>query len=340
MFKLIISLFLIIILYFSLQNSYYHGPKSNHFDGKKFFDPQTQYPNNFLDFLKWQFTRNKTAWPKKIDLQRQDIPPQRVLNNKIRISNIGHFSFLIQVDGINILTDPIWSKRASPLSFLGPKRVIDPGIKFNNLPKIDIVLISHNHYDHLDLATIEKLWNKHKPLIITPLGNDAIIKKHNNKIIVKAYDWGETVNISKKLNITLEPTQHWSARGLFDTNHALWSAYVIQSKSCGNIYFSGDTGYSPYFLKTKQKYKKINFAILPIGAYKPRWFMKYAHMSPKDAIKAYMDLGQPLTFPAHYDVFPLADEKYGEAITTLNKQLKKLPNHKFKALSIGEFGEF
>ena len=264
--------------------------------------------------MKWQITRKSVPWPNRIELSEYDIPPARVLGDDLRVSNVGHVTFLIQTQGVNILTDPVWSERASPFSFAGPKRVIDPGIRFEDLPPIDVVWISHNHYDHLDVPTIKKLWKEHRPRIITPLGNDSIIHSHDKKIKVEAYDWGDEVDISNNVKLHLTPMQHWSARGLFDRNKALWSALTIETKG-GNIYFIGDSGYGEgrYFKRDKEKFGEFRLALLPMGAYEPRWFMKYAHMNPDDMLKAHNDLGQPHTIPCHYDVFKLTDEGRGEA---------------------------
>ena len=337
MIRLILSCIIIYSLFYLVtQNNYYKGPKTKNFNGKKFIDNKNPYTKNFLDFLKWQLTKEQKTWPEKVPLKITAKPLKSINDNKIHITYVGHACFLIQINNTNILTDPIWSDRASPFSFIGPKRIIDPGIEFNNLPNIDIVLISHNHYDHLDLTTINKLWKKFKPKIITPLGNDTIIKKINKSIKVTTKNWNDQVIINNNITIYIEPVQHWSARGLFDKNHALWSGFVIETKTNGNIYFAGDTGYSNYFKQTKQKFKKINIAILPIGAYKPRWFMKYAHMNPQDAIQASIDLGNPTTIPSHFDVFPLADENYLEARTTLEKNLKKSTLKNFKILDVGQ----
>lgn len=312
-------LYIMCALFLSSCSKYYTGEKTDHFDGNRFFDPNIQDNKNFFTFLKWQLTKKSTPWPKKVTNQKYDTPPPRVMGSDLRVSNVGHVTFLIQTHGLNILTDPLWSDRASPVTFMGPKRVIDPGIHFEKLPPIDVVWISHNHYDHLDIATIKKLWDAHKPRIITPLGNDTIIKSYHNDIAVEAYDWGDRVKINDDVTFHVEPCQHWSARGIFDRNKALWAALNIQTPS-GNIYFIGDSGYGngKYFKDAKTKFGSFRLALLPMGAYEPRWFMKYAHMNPDDMVKAYKDLGAPVTIPSHYDVFKLTDEGRGEAIKALN----------------------
>jgi L-ascorbate metabolism protein UlaG (beta-lactamase superfamily) len=314
----------LVIIFLTSCTDYYDGGISDHFDGKRFYDPEKKSNNNSLSFIKWIFIRKAKSWPKHIDVESYDIPPKRVYGDEIRVSNVGHVTFLIQTQGINILTDPAWSKRASPFGFIGPKRVIDPGIKFEDLPDIDLVWVSHNHYDHLDLPTLEKLWNRFKPRIITPLGNDAIIHSYNKEIIVEAFDWGDSVKINDDIQIHLSPMQHWSRRGLFDRNKALWAALTIVTKG-GNIYFIGDSGYGDgrYFKRDKTKFGKYRLVLMPMGAFEPRWFMKYSHMDPEEFVLAHIDLGKPFSIPSHYDVFKLTDEGRGEATIALRRALKK-----------------
>lgn len=327
----------IIAITLSSSTTYYKGKKSDHFNGSRFYDPEVKMPTTFFSILKWQLGRKKGQWPTNKIKVAQDLPPERVWGTELRVSNVGHVTFLIQTQGLNILTDPVWSERASPVSFAGPKRIKQPGIKLTDLPPIDIVLVSHNHYDHLDLATLEWLAQEHGCRIITPLGNDAIINQKGN-IQVEAYDWGEVVQVSEHVQIHVEPMQHWSARGVFDTNKALWAAFTITSPS-GNIYFVGDSGYGAgrYFKRAKEKHKSFRLALLPIGAYKPRWFMSYAHMDPEEAVQAYIDLGQPNCIPSHYDVFDLADEPYGEALVLLKEAQKKYQvGDNIKVLEVGQ----
>lgn len=320
-------------------SNYYDGKPSDHFDGRRFFDPELRNEKNFLDFLKWQVTKKSIAWPDRVEIEQYDSPPERVMGQELRVSNVGHVTFLIQTEGLNILTDPVWSQRASPVSFLGPKRVIDPGIKFENLPPIDVVWISHNHYDHLDIATIKRLWQDHKPRIITPLGNDTIIHSYDKNIKVEAYDWGDQLTLSDNVKLHVRPMQHWSARGIFDRDKALWAALVIEA-SGGNIYFVGDSGYGNgrYFKRVKEEFGKFRLTLLPMGAYEPRWFMKYAHMNPAEMLQAHDDLGQPYTIPSHYDVFKLTDEGRGEAEIALKQAMREQgERNKIQLLKVGQY---
>ncbi len=245
---------------------------------------------------------------------------------------------LIQTQGLNILTDPIWSNRASPYKNIGPKRYSPPGIPFEKLPPIDLVLITHNHYDHLDVSTIKNICNAHHPRIITPLGNDRFLPPEAYSMKIETLDWHKFTTISDAITLHLLPCQHWSARGIFDKNKALWGVFVIETPG-GNIYFCGDTGYERNnFCQALQQFGSFRFAALPIGAYEPRWLMKYAHMNPEDAVLAHKDLGEPYTIATHFETFQLTDEGFDDPRISLSVALNKhlMSPQKFRALKIGE----
>lgn len=330
---------LVTLMMMSGCSKYYHGEESDHFNGTYFFNPGKPLDKGFATFLKWKMTAEKQPWPDYTQLSDYDTPPERVNGGGLRVSYVGHATVLIQTGGLNILTDPVLSKRASPVSWAGPKRVHPPGIKTENLPDIDVILISHNHYDHLDLQTIEQLWLRNRPRIIVPLGNDTIIANYNSGIETEARDWGDEVHLAGDLVVHLEPMQHWSARGMFDRNRALWAAYAITSPG-GNIYFAGDTGYGngDYFRAAKEKHLSFRLAILPIGAYEPRWFMAYGHMSPEECVRTFEDLGGPMVLPIHHKVFQLADTGYDQPLEMLKEALydNKKAQGKFIPLMVGE----
>lgn len=305
----------------------YTGPLTDHFDGRMFFNPGKPMDKNFGDFLKWQMQAARHHWPEYEDLEVYDRPPERVEGDRLRLSMVGHSTVLIQTQGVNILTDPVWAERASPVTWAGPRRVHPPGIAFEDLPPIDVVLLSHNHYDHLDLDTIARLWLRHRPRIIVPLGNDAIIAGHDSTIVTEAFDWGDTVQLTPEVAIHLEPMHHWSARSPFDRNRALWAAFVIAT-GAGNIYFVGDSGYGngDYFRAVRHKFRGFRLAILPIGDYDPRWFMAYGHMNPAECLLAYVDLGRPWVLPIHYQTFPLADTGYAEPLAALRQAMSGAGN--------------
>jgi N-acyl-phosphatidylethanolamine-hydrolysing phospholipase D len=254
---------------------------------------------------------------------------------KLSFTWIGHATVLLQIDGKNILTDPIWSERCSPISFIGPKRFTNPGIKLENLPRIDLIVISHNHYDHLDLPTLKALDNRDKPTIFVGLKNKDFLKGEGLTNVIEL-DWWD-VRIEKDIRITFTPTQHFSGRGLFDREETLWGSYVIEGKK-ETIYFAGDTGYFAGFKEIGNKFPKIDVAILPIGAYEPRWFMKPIHMNPEDTLQAFQDLGAKYLLPMHYLTFVLTDEPLDEPlkITKSLIESKKIKKDSLLDLKIGE----
>lgn len=275
-------------------------------------------PKGLLDIIKWKLHSKQPKWPNEVPLITSDIPPARVEGDEIRVSFVGHVSFLIQTQALNILTDPVWSMRASPFSFAGPKRVTPPGIKFEDLPKIDVVLISHNHYDHMDINTIKKLWIKDRPHVIAPLINDAVLKSSISGIEVTTLDWSEKISIINDVEIALEPAQHWSARGLFDQNKALWGTFLISTPK-GTICFIGDTGYSKeLFEGIGKKYENILLSLIPIGAFEPRWFMSDVHINPEEAILIHQHLNSKFSIGSHFETFQLADDKFDQSRTELD----------------------
>jgi L-ascorbate metabolism protein UlaG (beta-lactamase superfamily) len=302
--------------------NYYSGQVSDHFDGKRFYNPGKPFDKGLASFLKWRLTADRQEWPEYTELVAYDNPPERIIGDRLRVSFVGHATVLIQTQGLNILTDPMWSERASPVQWAGPRRVHPPGIAFADLPPIDVVLVSHNHYDHLDLPSLAVLWNHSKPRIIVPLGNDHLITGYNPVIISESYDWGDRVQISDEVAVHVEPMHHWSARGMFDRNRALWAAFTITTPG-GNIYFVGDSGYGDgdYFRAARDKFKSFRLVILPIGAYDPRWFMAYQHMNPKESVLAFEDLGRPRFLPIHYRMFPLADTGYEQPLKDLRQAM-------------------
>jgi L-ascorbate metabolism protein UlaG (beta-lactamase superfamily) len=325
------------------QARYYEGAVSDHFDGFRFVDPHGVPPKSFSDLVRWWTARGgRIAWAGEAPSPYADRPPAQVSGVGLRISFVGHASLLVQTAGLNILIDPVWSDRVSPIDFIGPKRFNEPGIAFDALPKIDAILISHNHYDHLDIATLSRLAAGHGPRVITPLGNDAVMRAHDEAIAAEAYDWGDRVTLAPGVEVTLAPMRHWSARGVLDRNKALWAAFIIATPA-GRIYHVADSGYGDgfHFRQASALYGPFRLAILPIGAYEPRWFMRDQHMNPEEAVKAFLDCGAELALAHHHGTFQLTDEPITAPAIALAAALaaRGISPQRFRTLKPGQVWE-
>jgi L-ascorbate metabolism protein UlaG (beta-lactamase superfamily) len=314
----------------------YTGPKSDHFDGDRFYNQDRTREKGFSDFFKWVTNRDQGAWDKKHEVQPGQPPPNKVSPGELRVTFINHSTVLIQMEGLNILTDPIWSERASPMTFAGPKRVGPPGIRFDDLPPIDAVLVSHNHYDHLDVPTLRRLSDEHGSKIFSGLGNAKLLQ---NKEIKNVYDldWWQSIRLSESVRVIFVPAQHFSSRGLFDHHKTLWGGFVIESP-LQRVYFAGDTGFGDHFEQIRERFDPITLALLPIGAYKPRWFMSVAHLSPQEAVKAHGILRARHSMAIHFGTFPLGDDGEHEPVEELQRVLdeKGLGNDEFWIPGLGE----
>jgi L-ascorbate metabolism protein UlaG (beta-lactamase superfamily) len=323
-----------------IRNPYYTGPISDHFDGTVFFNPDGAAPLGFRELIRWQFGGGRARWPKTAP---SPFPPAKpddhVDGDGLRVTMVGHATLLIQVAGLNILTDPVWSPRTSPFSFAGPKRVVSPGIVFKDLPPIDIVLVTHNHYDHLDLATLKRLYEEHGPHIITPLGNDTIIHRVLPDAKISGLDWGEQVSFWDGITIDCEPCHHWSARSARDRRMALWAAFVI-SAPAGKIYHIGDTGFHDgiNYRAVAAKHGAFRLANLPIGAYEPRWFMKAQHQNPREAVEGMELCNASYAAGHHFGTVQLTDEGMEAPVLALGAALKdrRVAPERFRALRAGE----
>ncbi|WP_343913329.1 MBL fold metallo-hydrolase [Aquimarina litoralis] len=325
---------IVIGYYFSEKG--YSGQISSHFDGSKFFNPNGKSGNGIKEVFKLIHSRKPTKWIENYETFTRDTLINDNLTDSLRLVFVNHSTFLIQVDSVNILIDPIWSDRCSPIQWMGPKRNRPPGITFNSLPKIDVVLISHNHYDHLDKNTVLKLQQKFTPQFIVPLGVSHFFRRLGIENVTEI-DWNKNMNVNN-LKITAMPAVHFSSRGLFDRDKTLWCGFMVEGSK--TIYYAGDTAYDDTIFKTiGETFPNIDVAIIPIGAYKPNWFMAPIHTSPNEAVQIHLDIKSKKAIATHFGTFALADEGQGEAGDDLRKALEyyKIPREQFLLPDEGVF---
>lgn len=291
---------------------------------------------SFKDFWKWTKESKK---PELLKFPLAKNNPDYLKNNKTdtTLTWVGHATFLLQINGMNVLTDPHFSRRASPFSFMGPERTTPVGLELRDLPFIDLVIISHNHYDHLDAETIKLLIKKqsiNQPVFFVPLKLRQTMINFGAKNVIE-HEWWQ-VSKYKQLEIHSVPVQHWSRRTLNDTNKTLWCGWVIKSKKF-KYFFVGDTGYSKDFKNIQKKFGEMDLSSIPIGAYEPRWFMKDSHCNVEEAIQIHKDVKSKKSIAMHWGTFQLTDEPMDEPIKLLNSFNKKNKlNGEFIAIKHGE----
>lgn len=292
---------------------------SDHYNGQKFLNPNQSGEPGFWKSMKMVAGLRYKKWPDSVENNPVPNLNTTIGSDQVAITFVNHATVLIQLPGLNILTDPIWSKRASPVSWSGPKRVREPGIDFDSLPRIDLVIISHNHYDHMDVPTLRKLSQRFSPRMLAPLGDKALL---NSKSIekVEEMDWWDATAVNPDTSITFTPTRHFSSRGLLDRNKTLWGSYMIESSGC-LIYFAGDSAYSAHFKEILDRFGPTDIALLPIGAYEPRWFMKFFHMNPFEAVQAHADLKARQSIGIHFGTFQLTEEEIDAPVRDLGTAL-------------------
>jgi len=277
----------------------------NHFDGNRFYNVPPREQVGFGTILKWMVTRDIGPW-EATDSESGPPPPSSVPVGQLRVTFVNHATVLIQIDGFNILTDPIYSDRASPVSFAGPKRMRPPGVRFDDLPKVDAVLVSHNHYDHMDLETLRRLSERDRPVFFVGRKNREFLLD-NGVRNVQEFDWWESEPLDDNVGVAFVPAQHFSGRGLFDRNQSLWGGYYIRG-SKHRIYFAGDTGAGRHFADIRERLGPPDIALIPIGAYLPPNIMKPVHVNPEEAVEAHLQVGARQSMGIHFGTFPLADE--------------------------------
>ena len=308
-----------------------HTPISDHFDGKRFFNPAGPEPQPFTAVPRLM-REPRTAWPPHIDVEPR-VPPA-LDGARAVVTFIGHSTFLIQTAAGNILTDPMYAERAGPPGF-GPRRVRQPAVRFDDLPQIATVLLSHNHYDHCDRRTLGRLAARFDPLVVTPIGNAPLVRGAGIRR-VEEVDWWEPAT-SSPLPIVLTPAHHFSARTPFDRNRALWGGFVFEVQGA-RVYFAGDTAYASFFRDIPSRLGPLDLALIPVGAYEPRWFMRAVHMNPEEAVQAHVDLGRPASIGMHFGTFQLTTEGIDEPLRALEEACRAqgVPPGRFRALEFGE----
>ena len=323
------------------RDRYYSGPVSDHFDGLRFFNPdgeqgtggqQRQTTVGLFERLFGKGTHND--WPSSVPVTPSK-PPARVMGEAMRVTWIGHATTLIQTNGLNILLDPVWSERDSPVQFAGPRRVREPGVRFRDLPRIDLVLLSHDHYDHLDLKAMAKLWKRDRPLIVTGLGNDLLLADNGIKAVAR--DWGGTVAVAPGVVVTLERAHHWSAHWYNDHDLTLWTAFRV-SLAGGDLYYAGDTGAGDmkWALEARTD-RPVRLAVLPIGAIKLKGASSGNHIDPAEAVTAFGQLGAAYALGVHWGTFELTSETIDEPPRLLAKALAEqhIAPSRFRVLEAG-----
>src|SRR5215471_2613476 len=304
-----------------------------HFDGKRFYNPNAPQSRGFRDALRWKLTSQPEPSPRFVADVDPPTPPRRVEGSGLRTTFVNHSTVLLQQRGCNILTDPIWSERASPVSWAGPRRRRIPGVSWQDLPCIDAVLISHNHYDHLDLPTLRRLAARGESTFVVPTRVARLLRSARIGP-VHELDWGESLSLSG-VTVHCVPALHFSSRGIYDRNMTLWCGYVIESQG-RLVYFAGDTAFGSHFAQIREKFGSPRLALLPIGAYLPRWFMSPVHMAPDQAVRAHAILGANTSIAIHHGTFQLADE----GIDTPRRQLLACArDDSFLALQNGQFAD-
>jgi L-ascorbate metabolism protein UlaG (beta-lactamase superfamily) len=307
-------------------------PRNDHFDGRRFFNPNGANGQPFRAVPRLLRTP-RTRWPSEVPVEPRR--PPKPGPGEVVVTFVGHATFLIQAAGTSVLIDPVYYSRAGPVSFAGPRRVRAPGVRFDDLPPISLVLLSHNHYDHCDLGTLRLLERRFHPPVVTPLGNGPLLRSAGIRQ-VEEIDWWETTSAAP-LPVTLAPAQHFSARGPFDRNRALWGGFLIEAGG-QRILHAGDSGYGPHFREIASRLGPIDLALLPIGAYEPRWFMKDIHMNPAEAVQAHLDLAARQSLAMHFGTFQLTPEGIDEPVRELAKALRErgLVAERFRAVEVGE----
>jgi L-ascorbate metabolism protein UlaG (beta-lactamase superfamily) len=277
---------------------------SENFTGLEFKNVDSYEERDLCDVIEWQLTSEATPWPEWIETETTPAPPRSV-EKGVTVTFVNHATTLIQLAGVNVLTDPVWSDTVGPLEGVGPRRHKAPGVRFEELPPIHVVLLSHNHYDHTDLPTLQRLRARFDPVFVAGLGTRALLARAGIERGVDL-DWWQETRIGE-IAVTFTPAKHWSGRGIEDQNGNLWGSFVVEGGG-RRVYFAGDTGWGSHFAAIRERKGRPDVALLPIGAYSPRWFMEPQHIDPEEAVRAHVALGARRSLAIHWGTFALSDE--------------------------------
>jgi L-ascorbate metabolism protein UlaG (beta-lactamase superfamily) len=291
-------------------------PESDHFNGKTFFNPgEGSSDRGLRDLIRWKMTSRPVPWPRHVEVVPQPVPPAPA-GDGIVATWVGHATFVLRSASAVILTDPIWSETAGPVSWLGSRRVAPPGVAFEDVPRVDLVLLSHDHYDHLDLPTLRRVALRDDPVIACPLGHRSLLSGAGFSRIAEL-DWWQSHACGTGTEVTLVPARHWSRRSPFHTNGRLWGGFMVRTG--GRLaYFAGDSGYQEgLFSEIGRRLGAPDLAMIPIGAYEPRWFMKDAHMNPAEAVQVHREVGARRSVAMHWGTFHLTDEGREDPVRAL-----------------------
>ncbi|HEX4048878.1 MAG TPA: MBL fold metallo-hydrolase, partial [Elusimicrobiota bacterium] len=280
-------------------------------------------------------SRPRGYWPERAENEFSPELPGSLGARELAVTGINHATELVQFQGLNVLTDPVFSDRVGPGGLIGPRRVRPPGLSFDALPPIGVVLVSHNHYDHMDLRTLVRLYRRDRPRFVVPLGNADALEAAGIEGTVELDWWGEAP-LGDEASAVLVPVQHWSGRGLFDRRRALWGGFYFR-RGGASVLFAGDTGYGAHFSMIRERLGSPDLSILPIGAYEPRWFMKDQHVNPDEAVRAHLDLGSRLSVGMHFGTFHLTDEGIDDPVKALaeSRLARGVPDSAFRPLHNG-----
>jgi L-ascorbate metabolism protein UlaG (beta-lactamase superfamily) len=316
-------------------------PAGDHCDGRRFFNPSGGLKEpSFSDLPKWWWRRahgqQRAAWPRRLLPALTPALPAIIPSGKVAVTSIGHATFLLQWPGCSVLTDPVFSSHAGAFGLIGPRRVRPPALALEQLPPIDAVLLSHNHYDHLDLPSLRWLARERRPRVITTLGNTAWLETRGVGNVVEL-DWWQAHRATPELEVTCTPAQHFASRTLWDRNRTLWGGFALKT-AAGSIYFAGDSAWCGAFEKIGARLGPFGLALIPIGAYEPRWLMEAVHMNPDEAVRTHLAARSRQSLGMHFGTFHLTDEAIDAPLVALAEARTRhgVAPADFSTLELGE----